>query len=548
MRHTPPTGLACPHQPRRSSTVSTAGPMRTRSSGTKSARSAGPSTSAAAHASTRCRVGRPPRVQPQPDSETESDCAEFPEHEVTSNRKRPREYSPVSSTPLAKRRPILAPRGVVPNTSSFRAPDTDVQRPPSPSQQMMQSMLNQMNALQESNRLERQHLAEQQERDRQMFMQSIAAVSAKVDAIHSPPTLPDVTSRAPGQTQDVGDTVSTAVPPPSQSTVVRQQPQHASLADTGHNPNPMGITPAIGPVCPTTQVSGNTTITEPVPSTSNHFPSAQIPRPQVPLTARSGNSTLATAPLSKATTAGISPQQLQDDPCPIHSLRRDEASANMADHLLKVVGILEDGAQGNKSKTGFNKHSIRKKLAKWPSDYIYRWSTDEPPTFDSLSVPEFMAGYLSIIEESLPVIAENAPAIAHIHYVRHLMHDCPSLGWEAARTAHKHVLLAIEYKRLVWTDTEGVYKAKADALHRYRHSQQSTVSSTNMPCPAFQNDTCPHEDDHATDTHTSLHYCSHCYSLGKTQVHPLSSCHKVKKSKDSSKSKNGRGQKAKKPE
>ena len=238
------------------------------------------------------------------------------------------------------------------------------------------------------------------------------------------------------------------------------------------------------------------------------------------MVARGGDPTVTTAPPNHAATAGISPQQLQDDPCPVQSLRRDEASAKMADHLMKVVGILEDGAQGNKSKTGFSKHSIRKKLAKWPSDYIYRWSTDEPPTFDSLSVPEFMAGYLSIIEESLPVIAENAPAIANIHYVRYLMDDCPSLGWEAARTAHKHVLLAIEYKRLVWADTEGVYKAKADALHRYRHSQQRTVNMTNMPCPAFQNDTCPHKDDHATDTHTLLHYCSHCYSLEKTHVHP----------------------------
>ena len=548
MRHAPPTGLACPHQPRRSSTVSTAGPMRTRSSATKTARSAGPVTSAAAHVSSTRRVGRPPRVQPQPDSETDSDCAELPVREVCPHRKRPREYSPESSTPVAKRRPIPAPRGVLPNTGSLRAPETGAQDPPSPSQQMMQSVLSQMSALQESNRLECQNLAEQQERDRQMFMQSIAAVTAKVDALHAPPVQPSVASRAPTQTQASVSTAPTVVPSHGQVPAARQSLHHVSLASTSQVHGQMGTTPITEPVRLGQQVSGPVTTNEPMPSTSDHIPPVQLPRSQAPMVARSGDQTVTTAPPNHAAPASISPQQLQDDPCPVRSLRRDEASANMADHLMKVVGILEDGAQGNKSKTGFSKHSIRKKLAKWPSDYVYRWSTDEPPTFDSLSVPEFMAGYLSIFEESLPVIAENAPAITHIHYVRHLMDNCPSLGWEAARTAHKHVLLAIEYKRLVWADTEGVYKAKADALYRYRHSQQSMVNMTNMPCPAFQNDTCPHEDDHATDTHTLLHYCSHCYSLGKTHVHPLSSCHKVKKGKESSKLKNGRGHKAKKAE
>ena len=54
------------------------------------------------------------------------------------------------------------------------------------------------------------------------------------------------------------------------------------------------------------------------------------------------------------------------------TLRRNDSSSDMADHILKVVGILEEGAQGCKSKQGLSKRSIRKKIAKWPSDYVFR--------------------------------------------------------------------------------------------------------------------------------------------------------------------------------
>ena len=105
-----------------------------------------------------------------------------------------------------------------------------------------------------------------------------------------------------------------------------------------------------------------------------------------------------------------------------------------------------------------------------------------------------MAGYLSIVEESLPSNPDNAAAIKHIHYARHLMEDCPGHGWSTVQTAHKQVMLAIDHHRLKWPDTEEVYKTKADAIRRVQSKNDSNVGT---PCQEYQSSTCPRQSDHS---------------------------------------------------
>ena len=493
-RHAPPTGVSCKLQPRRP----------TRPSASRSATTTRSATTHVAPATR--RLGRPPRTLAPVLSESEDEDLEVLLHQARVQSKRQREEQEDTSAPPGKR-PVPTPRVSVRQSHSSNngqrdsvndslirpgqstplnvAPrptvrtldlsqDMFVHEPegedqPNTTETLVNAVLTQMSALQESSKAERLQMAANQERDRQMFITSIATMSAKVDAIAANQQL--------NQQQQTGVALaSTPIPP--------------------------------------TRVIGVRTSTPVQPSTSHA--SRDNPFPQ-----------------GQPTPTGTNTQQLQMEANPVKSLRRNESSSNMADQLLKVVGILEEGSQG---KAGSHKSSNRKKLAKWPSDYVFRWDDDEP-SYDSLSVSEFMARYLSIIEEPLPVNPDNTPAIKHIHYARHLMEDCPHLGWPATRSAHKQVMLAIDYKRLTWADMEGVYKTKADALTRVNHRQPDKSQVTNIPCKAYQNLTCQHEDDHIADGITLYHCCLHCFAIGKRHVHPLANCIKMKKGKDVNKTK-----------
>ena len=112
------------------------------------------------------------------------------------------------------------------------------------------------------------------------------------------------------------------------------------------------------------------------------------------------------------------------------------------------------------------------------------------------------------------------------------MEDCPSSGWDAVRTAHKQVLNTIEFKRLVWKDTEAVYKLKTEALmHIKLKTNDISAPLSNvqtLPCPTYQTATCIHDGQHTSEGFTFLHYCAFCLTQGKQHVHPIISCHKAK--------------------
>ena len=119
------------------------------------------------------------------------------------------------------------------------------------------------------------------------------------------------------------------------------------------------------------------------------------------------------------------------------------------------------------------------------------WSSDDDPSYNSLTPQEFVAGFMSITEESLPVMPETADTLKLIHYLRNMMEDCPSAGWTAVKQAHRQVLNAIEYKRLRWEDTEAVYNTKRTALLRAVHQPAETPVIQNLWLPHNSAVLCP---------------------------------------------------------
>ena len=155
-------------------------------------------------------VGRPARVQPPPETDSEDDD-ELQEmlHLARIQSKRSREEDSSVPMPPAKRRPVPAPRtslmsiptggqshannpfdsvhvSVVAGPSNAAQPREQFPSPVQDNADAMQLMFAQMASIQEANRLERQQMLEAQERDLQAFIASLAAVSAKVDAMAAP--------------------------------------------------------------------------------------------------------------------------------------------------------------------------------------------------------------------------------------------------------------------------------------------------------------------------------------------------------------------------
>ena len=341
---------------------------------------------------------------------------------------------------------------------------------------LFRGMMDQMAQMQCDNRAELDRRAEQQDRERQQLLQSIATVSARVEQL--------ATQRVP-------------------------------------------LAQPVEPVAPPPVTLPNHVLSNPVASTS--VSCEAHPRSLEDMVGTKDN----TFPAGQPNVGSLSPEELARDPDPVKSLRRDDATASVADHIMRVVGILGDATGPKKAKSAYSKHILRKKIAKWPNDYIFRMYDDEP-SYDSLTPSEFMSGYMTIIEEALPDIPDVKAALKHIHYARNLMEDVPQSNWKTVRTAHRQVLMAIDYKRIKWEDTDAVYKTKADALIRCRNESAAPTAPVQeahvAPCHAFQSFSCNHEGDHIEDEKTMLHYCSYCYAQGKKHTHPLVNCRKHKES------------------
>ena len=181
------------------------------------------------------------------------------------------------------------------------------------------------------------------------------------------------------------------------------------------------------------------------------------------------------------------------------------------------------------------------------------------PTYDSLSLAEYVAGYLSIMEEVTPLLPSNVRLLRHLTYLRQLMKESFLADWEVVKMAHKQVLLSIEHKRIAWENAPMVLDTKRVALARIqqnalsnRPSQSqlvpnvSTVSCPASNCDEYQNLTCNHATDHDTDGHTRWHCCAFCWrQTGFKHMHAEVNC---RKAKEAAKCKQNHGQKRMKHE
>ena len=299
-----------------------------------------------------------------------------------------------------------------------------------------------------------------------------------------------------------------------------------------------------------TQTLASDTVPSDPPSTSNPRLTTRTPMTH-PLPA--GGSQPSHPSVPEASTSGptLTPQELSLAEDPVRTLRRHRPSANHATAILKELALLEAGSKKRKGGHGY-KNCNTQVEADWPDLYVYRLGGNEP-TYDSLSMAEFVAGYLSIMEEATTVCSINNSLLQHISYLRQLMEDSFMTDWHIVRTAHKHVLNAIEHRRFTWDDTDRVMETKRIALIHIHNSNlnvnssQSTqalvtpppipplVSGPTTVCVAYQQLACPLADDNDVDVDgvTHHHCCNFCFAVnGWRHTHPQAQCRKAKEAKN----------------
>ena len=261
-------------------------------------------------------------------------------------------------------RPTPAPRSVIRPSTSRNVPEHGPgSERDDDSSNLVQVLMSQINALQDSNKAEMARRDTQARQDRELMLANIATIQAKVNS------LAPVDNR-PLPSEDNRPQLSDAEQ-------IHRLDNHPQLSDAERNHRlSVALTRGDATPGPTHFTPGGSTQRNP-PAQPTQQPQAPVPAPR-PTTAYAPPSRENPFPAGQPTIDDITPAQLQAEPEPVKSLRRNTSSSDVADRLMKVVGILEDGPESRKSKSGYSKTLLKRKLAKWPSDYVFRLDDEEP--------------------------------------------------------------------------------------------------------------------------------------------------------------------------
>ena len=156
------------------------------------------------------------------------------------------------------------------------------------------------------------------------------------------------------------------------------------------------------------------------------------------------------APVSRTATTPRAWQAAMD---PIARIRADEASHAQAQLLLQTRTHLQDPDSEIKSGYYRTLTDNQKYEVPWPCDTVYR-ANGKRATFDSMSMSEFVQGYLHIIATSLPLNEDTAAAYDHIAYLCDLMADAQHSDWSLVKNSHRQILHMVEQGQITWECAE----------------------------------------------------------------------------------------------
>ena len=174
---------------------------------------------------------------------------------------------------------------------------------------------------------------------------------------------------------------------------------------------------------------------------------------------------------------------------------------------------------------------------KWPHSHLSLHFVSREKKYEELSIAEFCAGYIAILETSPR--SKNAPRVAHL---KELMYLATKYQWRYVLNYHAACLMEIERGHLKWGDSFQMLQCTTLAggillqpsnqnrggASGSRSAGQFGKEGGTVFCRFYQRGTCSHTDDHQGmfngETRLLRHICAKCWLSGKKiEVHPETS-------------------------
>jgi hypothetical protein len=110
----------------------------------------------------------------------------------------------------------------------------------------------------------------------------------------------------------------------------------------------------------------------------------------------------------------------------------------------------------------------------WPHFYVYRGNSRRAVTYEDLSLPEFVFGFLESVFERAGIPRSILP---EMYYLRDIMKDVSENPWETVRNFNGIVFQFLEMDRLGWSDIDKIAELRSMYLHNTRSHNLPTRQS-----------------------------------------------------------------------
>ena len=194
--------------------------------------------------------------------------------------------------------------------------------------------------------------------------------------------------------------------------------------------------------------------------------------------------------------------------------------------LAELRTLNESATKGRvKSQRGGPGEIFVKKSVDWPQNFILTGNQKTRPTYDDLSITQWVSGFVRCIQEEKSETCRSAM----LDYLANLMEDASDFSWDSAKACHAILLTNMEADRVSWVETDKVDQFRR--AHAQRHVTGVQTSATrsvskkpkmvynkgSMICRYFQEGTCRFPTHHKTAGQFYRHVCENCNGTHTTK-------------------------------
>ena len=211
----------------------------------------------------------------------------------------------------------------------------------------------------------------------------------------------------------------------------------------------------------------------------------------------------------------------------IEFLRSNESiQCEVEKRLAELRTLNETESKGRvKSQRGGPGDIFVKKSVDWPQNFILTGNQKTRPTYNDLSITQWVSGFVRCIQEE----KSDQSRSAMLDYLGNLMEDASDFSWESAKACHAILLTNMEADRVSWVETDKVDRFRR--AHAQRHVTVTQTSATRSAtkksknsysrgaiiCKYFQEGTCRFPTHHKTAGQFYRHVCENCNGTHTTK-------------------------------